>query len=417
VVNLIQPMEINNFVWQNVPAVNFSTSHPCLRIYVLPENLEPAFNETAIEGIDTQAELSQMEMTYGIQPGSDFKTAQMNFTALRTGQCPAGPCAIAALQKRNETLAAETADSQPTGAGFGMLDIASDVSPESRGQQVNVDRPVQGNYYIRIIAEGFGVVASRDPRKPYTYIERLGGVVWAVRSRDLVERQQINLELDVTNPLVMQRDFTANPPVEIKSPPRSVFLSVRVEAPQGIRPPLVIVRQEKHALEPGETTKAVLTVTPQGGAGTQQPKARFALLFHGGADFPTGVFNQFFDSGFSGNIGVEYIPHNSFSIVGLFGYHRFDRVASGDDLTIYQFSWNGRVYGGTGRFRPFFTGGAGIYKLDPGDSDFGFNVGNGIQFNVTPRVGIEAQYNFHLVATPGPNVKFSTLQGGLRFRF
>jgi hypothetical protein len=36
---------------------------------------------------------------------------------------------------------------------------------------------------------------------------------------------------------------------------------------------------------------------------------------------------------------------------------------------------------------------------------------------VTPKFGIEGQYNFHSAFAPGSNPHFSTLQGGVRFVF
>lgn len=414
-VNLSQPAEINSFVWQTVPAVNF-TAHPCLRIYVLPENLNPVFDAAAINGIDTQAELNQMETTYGINPGADFKSAQMNFTALRAGSCPAGACAQAALLKRNEFIATAESDVRPPelGFGFGISGSAGESLTEAPAQQ-QVNTESKNRDYIRITANGIAFALHRDPNKPYTLIERLGGVVWAISNRDLIERQQISLELDVTNPAIMLRDFTASPPVDIKSPERSIVLAVTVEAPSGIRPPLVVLQQDKKTLAPGETTRAVLTVTPQSGPAVSD---RFALLLAAGVAIPQGNFNIFLDPGFSFNAGIEHMVHPQISLVGLFGYQRFPfSFGVPAHLNSYQFTGNGRFYTGTGSLRGFATTGAGVYWFSPGTNHFGLNTGGGVQFMVTPKFGLEGQYNFHTAFTPGSNAHFSTVQGGVRFVF
>jgi opacity protein-like surface antigen len=84
---------------------------------------------------------------------------------------------------------------------------------------------------------------------------------------------------------------------------------------------------------------------------------------------------------------------------------------------VHQFSGNVKVFGGSGSVRPFINGGGGAYHFDGGDTRGGANLGGGLQFNLTPTFAIEGAYNFHTVFTPGSNVKFSTLQGGVRFRF
>jgi hypothetical protein len=63
------------------------------------------------------------------------------------------------------------------------------------------------------------------------------------------------------------------------------------------------------------------------------------------------------------------------------------------------------------------NGGVGAYTFTSGTTRFGGNVGAGLLYEATPRFGLQGSYNFHMVNTPGTSLRFSTLQGGVRFRF
>lgn len=189
--------------------------------------------------------------------------------------------------------------------------------------------------------------------------------------------------------------------------------------PPGANPHVVIsvdgtkIRDTKIASLPGGSSV--------GGGST--PESKFAIFFHGGANFPHGNFNNLWETGFSFNAGLEYAATDYFSVEGIFGYHRFGGKTIGpvsiSDLNTFQFSGNGKVYlSPPGAVRPWANFGIGAYKFDPGSTRFGGNVGGGLQFNVTPKAALEGAYNFHAVTSfSGSDRKFSTLQGGVRFRF
>jgi opacity protein-like surface antigen len=161
--------------------------------------------------------------------------------------------------------------------------------------------------------------------------------------------------------------------------------------------------------------------TPGGGTiPADAADKRWGLSLHAGANFPHAEFNDFFDSGFSFNADLEYRLSNHFSFEALYGYHRFPTEFFSDHADVHQLSGNVKVFGGSSTVRPFINGGGGIYHLSAGgggETKGGANLGGGLQFNITPTFAIEGAYNFHTVFTPGPNLKFSTLQGGVRFRF
>jgi len=141
----------------------------------------------------------------------------------------------------------------------------------------------------------------------------------------------------------------------------------------------------------------------------------FSVGARAGVGIPHGDINNFFDPNIAATADLEYHATDQFSIGGVFGYHRFSGPFSA--ANIYRISANGKFYPGTGPLRPFFNGGGGAYVFDSGTTKFGMHVGGGLQFRAWPKTWIEVEYNFHNVFTSGSNVKFSTVQGGVRFRF
>lgn len=145
--------------------------------------------------------------------------------------------------------------------------------------------------------------------------------------------------------------------------------------------------------------------------------SNFAFFIEAGAAFPHGDISFFLDPGFSLNAGLEYMITNQFSAEGTFGYHRFS-VFFGGDTSVYQLSGNGKFYfvDDSTKLRPFVNGGVGLYVTDSATTHFGGNIGVGILYEVTPKFGIKGSYNFN-VFTAGATSRFSTVQGGVRFRF
>ncbi|HEV2801606.1 MAG TPA: porin family protein [Pyrinomonadaceae bacterium] len=152
---------------------------------------------------------------------------------------------------------------------------------------------------------------------------------------------------------------------------------------------------------------------------------RWGLSLHAGASIPHDNFNNIFNPGPNVGVDLEYRLSNHVSLEAIYTFHRFRGedfgVVSVEDLNLHQFSGNVKAYAGSGSVRPFLNGGGGVYHFDfggfGGDTRGGLNIGGGLQFNLTPTFAVEGLYNFHSVFTPGSNVKFSTVQGGVRFRF
>ena len=148
----------------------------------------------------------------------------------------------------------------------------------------------------------------------------------------------------------------------------------------------------------------------------------WGLSIHAGVSIPHGAFTNLFNTGPNIAFDLEYRINRTFSLEGIYGYHRFNGEQFGTlrvaDLSLHQFSVNGKVYGGSSPTRPFFNFGGGAYVFYPGASTHaGLNVGAGVQHDISPNFAVEGVYNFHNIFTSGSSTRFSTLQGGVRFRF
>lgn len=161
---------------------------------------------------------------------------------------------------------------------------------------------------------------------------------------------------------------------------------------------------------PSETTSSPASQPASSGS-------KFAVFGDVGVNVPHGDLNIFFDPGISVNAGVEYMITSQFSAVGTLGYNGFSRFFGGH-TSLYQVSGNGKFYlvDESSKVRPFVNGGVGAYVTDSGTVNFGGNVGGGVLYEATPHFGVQGSYNFHIFSA-GSNFKYSTVQGGVRFRF
>lgn len=149
---------------------------------------------------------------------------------------------------------------------------------------------------------------------------------------------------------------------------------------------------------------------------------RWGLSLHGGLSIPHGALNNSFKTGPNLGGDLEFRFNPTFSLEGIYTWHHFPGRTFGPftlfDLDLHQISLNGKVYAPSTPIRPFFNFGGGAYVFQQGASvKGGINVGGGVQFDVAPNWAVDVMYNFHNVFTSGSNTKFSSVQGGVRFRF
>lgn len=165
------------------------------------------------------------------------------------------------------------------------------------------------------------------------------------------------------------------------------------------------------------TMKSEETSSSDASAQPASDRSNFAVFANAGVSVPHGDFSIFFDPGFTLNTGLEYMITSQFSVEGTLGYHGFRRFFGGH-TSLYQVSGNGKFYlvDESSRLRPFVNGGVGLYVTDSATTHFGGNIGGGVLYELTPRFGIQGAYNFHAVSA-GFGLRFSTAQGGVRWRF
>ena len=99
------------------------------------------------------------------------------------------------------------------------------------------------------------------------------------------------------------------------------------------------------------------------------------------------------------------------------GCAQFDGAAGFEDTDV----WSGKIkYAlnpASTTARVFANGGLGLYHFDPGDAEFGFNIGAGVKFPIGRRFALEGTYNYHYALTASPNHRYSQLQAGLNIYF
>jgi hypothetical protein len=185
-------------------------------------------------------------------------------------------------------------------------------------------------------------------------------------------------------------------------------------------PDSVTADQLPTPLGPGNV---VVSHVPVPGGNSGGGFKHWGISLHAGVSIPHGSFSNFLDPGPDVGFDVEYRFNPVFSLEGIYTYHRFRGQSFGtfhfSDVSLHQLSLNGKVYGGTATspVRPFFNFGGGAYVFASGTVHPGLNVGGGLQFTVTPTFAVDSMYNFNNVFTSGTNLRFSTVQGGVRFRF
>ena len=166
-----------------------------------------------------------------------------------------------------------------------------------------------------------------------------------------------------------------------------------------------------------ETSRMNATTSSSSSPQPASDRSKFAVFGNIGVTVPHGDFNTFVDPSFSANVGLEYMITSQFSVEGTVGYHRFSTFF-GDNANLYQVSGNGKFYlvDESSKVRPFVNGGGGVYVTDAATTHFGGNVGGGVLYEATPHFGITGAYNFHAFSA-GDGLRFSTVQGGVRWRF
>jgi hypothetical protein len=159
-------------------------------------------------------------------------------------------------------------------------------------------------------------------------------------------------------------------------------------------------------------------------------KGDFWFGLNSGVSSPTGDAGDVMDLGFQGTLVTNYMLTPAFGVGADIGYHwwgvKDDFIPAGGEANanfIQATAQGTYMFATGGKAMPYLKGGLGLYRgtnevtgaTDPLDnfestsSDFGFNVGGGMNWNVSPmyQMGVGALY--HSVQTDGESTNFYTV--------
>jgi hypothetical protein len=164
----------------------------------------------------------------------------------------------------------------------------------------------------------------------------------------------------------------------------------------------------------GGRTPPQTVVVDGGGAGPEFTGPwRYFTAF--GPNFPIGEFNELYDPGFSLNIGVERSIGSKLSLVALVGFHQF--YSPDQNQHLVQASVNAKfVFFGIPERYAYVNAGPGIYKPRYGSTSWGANIGAGMTWVITPRLGIDLNMDYHIVNVSEREMKratFADIQMGI----
>lgn len=143
-----------------------------------------------------------------------------------------------------------------------------------------------------------------------------------------------------------------------------------------------------------------------------------SVSFHVGLVVPHGTLNTTADLGSSVSVGFMQPLGPNWAWDLRAGFSTFDSASGQPDTDLWTVSANAKFTVNPGDpAQLFLNGGLGVYHFDPGDFEFGGNLGLGVHVPIEPRFAIEGTYNFHSAFTASPSLNFSQIQLGLLISF
>lgn len=434
--------------WSGMTALIGIANHPCVRVYVLPPNFLAGFTEAQMLAITSKTGVGGVDDMVTVYSLGIDQWTQKNISATAPPVCPDAACRVAANDmKEQKPLAVYAQAGQASAAPAGHLlkvsrtsttdgllsrggsllravyESPSKESPTAQPQNPGGNRPPKvprpgnnillgreeraqfsrNNVIVQVRTFGYSKSLSKHvPR--YNFIENLGGIIQLIPVDMLEKLREVPFQFNVVN-------------VDVE---RTIYHVVDLYLPGSVAQAEVSLNTQPTVYNPNETRVATGIVSLPGRTGGAFK--RWGLSLHAGMSIPHGDFNTLFDPGPNFAVDLEYRLTPIVSLEAIYGLHHFGGGTFGQvsvgDLNVHQFSFNGKVYGTTSPVRPFFNFGGGAYRFGSGGgTNGGVNIGGGLQFDVTPNLAFEGLYNLHNVFTTGSNVRFSAVQGGLRFRF
>ena len=149
----------------------------------------------------------------------------------------------------------------------------------------------------------------------------------------------------------------------------------------------------------------------------EKGKGRGAWSLHAGRVRPQGVLSHVVDDGWTVNLDYVRELSRRWDWDLRLGFSRFNG-RQGIDLDLWTLAGNLKYTFNPGApVELFVNGGGGLYYLDPGDLEGGYNLGVGLAAPVTSSLTFEATYNYHSIFTSSPDLEFGQAQLGLLFSF
>jgi hypothetical protein len=261
-VSVSSPTTAVSFVWDKpTPVPGGFSDHPCLRVYVLPATFTAAqqtalndlMNDTSVNGDKLQPFENAFNVSFSLNTA-----AQMNFANYdNASSCSEATCMpAAAIIGSEDSLLARWSP---------FATLHAQVA-----QRPGDDRPRPGDgrsTSIRLIAHGFGV-ADPQGTKPYTYVEDIGGLGWAVSNQLLAQAESIPLRVQVSNPAITEKTFANGTAVEVPSPNRRILVVPVVSVVPGTPMPRIdlsaLNRFAETPLTPGQTFDSQISIVAVG---------------------------------------------------------------------------------------------------------------------------------------------------------
>lgn len=142
------------------------------------------------------------------------------------------------------------------------------------------------------------------------------------------------------------------------------------------------------------------------------------LTVHAGLAVPHGALNTVADLGSTLNVGLVNYWRPKWAWDLRLGRSIFKGAGAADDTKTWSALANVRhSFTPAATVRPFVNAGGGLYHFRPGGVEGGLNLGIGLGVPTGRRLSIEGTYNFNLVFTASPDLKFSQFQLGVKLSF
>jgi hypothetical protein len=153
----------------------------------------------------------------------------------------------------------------------------------------------------------------------------------------------------------------------------------------------------------GSQTTPQKLVNP--GSGVWIGPWRYFISF--GPNFPLSQFNTNYNPGFSLNAGVERLIRPKTYLAFIAGYHKF--FGQSQDQHFIQTSINARyIYKEMPKYYAYLNAGTGAYKPLQGNVSLGFNIGTGITWKMTQKLGIDLNTDLHYLNLNGSSSNQAT---------